>query len=435
VLRSLRQSPHRIASALAVTALTLTAAPAAFATPCPEKPPPPTIVRTTTTLTVSSDTVVYPGTVVAAATVSGGAGSRGELSITVDDKAAAAAAPGSEPLQTTIGPLSVGDHTVQASYSGAEIMRGPPACHDVGTIIQASHSSAATVTVRPQHFATSLTVDAPPADDTQPLTVSAHVGSEAATAATGTVSFAVAGRQQDASVDDAGNAATTFDPLPAGTHSLSVAYSGGASGNLAFDASQVDLSLAVVATPPAAAARPDPPATSDPPVAAADQVSAPLMVPAPAAPLAESGAASGAPVGALGAAVRGRRARARRKELRVRADDRWTWTKGAPGTTRMNKLVITSAPAASTVRVTCHGAGCPDQRPWQRRRRARLDVGRHFGTAPLAPGTRLVVDIVRRGFVGFRITYTIHAGRRPQMSWRRTDSPSAMRLPSNRRSG
>jgi hypothetical protein len=233
-----------------VTALALAAAPAAHASPCPPEPPPPVIVPTTTTLTVSSDSVVYPGTVVAAATVSGGAGSRGELSIRVDDKIAAAATPASEPLQTTIGPLSVGEHTVQASYSGAEVMSGPPACRDVGTVIQPSQSPAATVTVTPQHFATSLTVDAPPAADTQPLTVSVHVGSEAATAATGTVSFAVAGRRQEAAVDDAGNAATTFDPLPAGTHSLSVAYSGGASGNLAFDASHVDLSFAVVATPP-----------------------------------------------------------------------------------------------------------------------------------------------------------------------------------------
>jgi hypothetical protein len=146
------------------------------------------------------------------------------------------------------------------------------------------------------------------------------------------------------------------------------------------------------------------------------------MAPAPAAPLAGSGTASGAPAGALRAAVRGRRERARRKALQVRADDRWTWTTGAPGTTRMDKLVITSAPAASTVRVTCHGAGCPDHRPWQRRRCTRLDVGRHFGTAPLAPGTRLDVDVVRRGFVGFRITYRLRAGRRPQMSWRRIGS-------------
>ena len=413
--RSLRPASRIVVSAWTVTALALAGAPSAYAEVCPTDPPPTQHITTTTTLNLSSESVVFPGTLSATAAVSGGAGQHGSLSISVDDHEVDAATPSAQPLQTTIGPLDVGAHTVQAHYSGDEVEAGPPQCRYISLIIAGSQSRAAKFTVTPEHIATSITVDATAATDTQPVTVAAHVASDASTPDTGTVTFAAAGRQQVADVDSAGRASTTFDPLPAGSHSMSVSYSGGDSGNVSFDPSHTDVSLATGETPSI------PLTPAPPPAVAADPASTPLTVPvlsepsAPSpAPGSGSGASSGTPNGTVEAA-RGPGPRGRRKGLRIRVDDYWAWT-AVPNATRMVKLRITSVPAASTVRVTCHGSRCP-QRLWKRRNVARLDLGRQFRTASLAPGTKLEVKIERHGFVGFWITYRVRARQGPKASW------------------
>jgi hypothetical protein len=234
-------------SAAAVTALMLTGARSAEAICVTDPPPPPTIIATTTTVELSSDSVTFPGSVTATATVSatGGVRGKGRLRIQVDGQDVASSIAGAASFQATIGPLDAGGHNVQAFFTGDEFEGGTTLCpHDV--VVDPSTSTVKTVTVLPEPVSTNVAVEVAPASptDEQPVTMTAHVtGSPTPNA--GTVTFGVAGRTEVAGVDGAGVASATFDPLPFGTQSVTVAYGGGVGGNFSFGGSSTAAPLPI----------------------------------------------------------------------------------------------------------------------------------------------------------------------------------------------
>jgi len=357
--------------------------------PCPI-PPPPVTIHTTTTVTAPN--VTFPGTVNVVAAVPA-AGHNGTLTISVDGIGVAAGTPG--PIGATVGPLNVGPHVVQASYGGITVEPPPLACSG-GTIYTAS-SAQSSFLVLPQPVATTMTVGASAADSTQPVKLAVHVGSAPAANA-GVVTFLLAGHTQIVQVDAAGNAAATFAPLPAGSHTASVSYSGGLGGNYTFAGAHVDLVVPISGSASASAG-------------AGAGAGAPTVT-STTSSTGTTGA--GSSTGTIGAPAGARRAKGARKQLRIRYQDNWAWTT-APDATQMSRLLITSAPAASRVQVTCAGGRCP-QRKWGRRGVSRVDVAGLFRNARLSPGTRLEVTVTRRGFIGFRINYTVRARNVPKAS-------------------
>jgi hypothetical protein len=238
-------------SAAAVTALTLGAARPADAICVTDPPPPPTVIATSTTVGLSSDSVTFPGSVTATATVTapGGVPGKGRLRIQVDGQDVASSVAGADSFQATIGPLDAGGHNVQAFYSGDEFEGGTTLCpHDV--VVDPSTSTVKTVMVSPEPVSTNVAVEVAPASptDEQQVTMTAHV-TGSATPNAGAVTFGVAGRTLVAGVDGGGVASATFDPLPFGSQSVTVAYGGGVGGNFAFGDSSTAASLSVSHAP------------------------------------------------------------------------------------------------------------------------------------------------------------------------------------------
>jgi len=394
VLRAVRLVLTLALTAAAALALVVVRAPSAEALPPPcNVPPPPTTITTATT--VSAPNITFPGPATVSATVAGAEG-HGTVTIAVDGIQVAAAAP-NPTVQATLGALNVGPHTVQASYSGLNAEPPPLACGG-GTFFTLS-SGNGVFTVQPQSVRTTMTVDALSADATQPVKLVAHVGS-APVANAGSVSFLMAGHQQVVPLTAAGTATATFAPMPAGSHTASIDYTGGLSGNYNFGQSHVDLVVPVSAPGSASAS-----ASGVPTVTSS----------ASSTGTTGAGSSTGAPTGTIGAPGKHRTQGGEQKELRIRFQDYWAWTT-APDATQMSKLLVTSAPAASRVQVTCAGGRCP-QRRWDRRGVTRLDVAGLFRNARLAPGTHVEVTVTRRGFIGFRINYTVRARNVPKANW------------------
>ena len=78
-------------------------------------------------------------------------------------------------------------------------------------------------------------------------------------------------------------------------------------------------------------------------------------------------------------------------------------------------LVVHHARAGSSLRIGCHGKGCPFRSRTRTLRRdaAKLTVARPAGRAHLRPGTTLAVTLTRPATVGLVAAYTVRAGKPP----------------------
>jgi hypothetical protein len=168
--------------------------------------------------------------------------------------------------------------------------------------------------------------------------------------------------------------------------------------------------------PPAPPPAPQPPAPQPPrppaPTPAPAPAPAPAATPTPQPPVAtpaptpDPGFETTTPVPAPAGGVRGARAR-RAPMLRPFPMVRLQGVLTASGA-RITQLVVT-APRRARIRVTCAGRGCP-RSPWSGR-------GRRVEVKPLQRalpgGTRVVVSVTRRGYVGKRTEFVIRRGRAP----------------------
>jgi len=99
------------------------------------------------------------------------------------------------------------------------------------------------------------------------------------------------------------------------------------------------------------------------------------------------------------------------RRVRVRVRDYWVWS-AVPDETRMVRLLLTSIPKAAHITVTCHGQHCRERR-LSRHGVSRLDVARSLGAAHLRPGDRVDLRVVRHGWVGMRLVYTVRSHKLP----------------------
>jgi hypothetical protein len=100
-----------------------------------------------------------------------------------------------------------------------------------------------------------------------------------------------------------------------------------------------------------------------------------------------------------------------------------------PFYTEVRALVLNGAPAGSTVRVKCHGRGCPfaahativtkSRRCAAKSRRGcsvrSVNLASAFAHRQLRVGAQVAVVIVRRGWIGKYYGFTIQAGRGPRV--------------------
>ena len=95
------------------------------------------------------------------------------------------------------------------------------------------------------------------------------------------------------------------------------------------------------------------------------------------------------------------------------------WLAG-PSSTSVARLAARNVPAGATVEVTCSGRGCPRKARKQTfkvtRQTARLNVAKAFGKAKLRLRARVEVRILRPGFVGRVLRFTVRRSAVPQLS-------------------
>jgi hypothetical protein len=90
----------------------------------------------------------------------------------------------------------------------------------------------------------------------------------------------------------------------------------------------------------------------------------------------------------------------------------YTWAFSANSSTA-SELTVTKIPHGGTVKVTCHGGGCPFAQRTLAARRGRVDLTPAFKGHPLHVGATLVIEVLAANQVGKVETFKIRSGQPP----------------------
>jgi len=175
-------------------------------------------VATTTTVTPSESPATHGEDVTFTAYVNGAGQPGGSVQFAIDgaDFGAPVALSGGQATSAAIDSLTLGDHTVKATYLGSATHAG-------------SDSGAVTFLVRPPLLVTTTTSSATPsaAHYGQQITLGATVSSTAGGVPTGQITFTSGGTVLGtAGLDGSGAASLVLDDLAAGVHNVVATYSG-----------------------------------------------------------------------------------------------------------------------------------------------------------------------------------------------------------------
>lgn len=317
---------------------------------------------TATTLTATPSATLYGQAMSVAVHVSAGAAAvpGGNVTVYVDGAPVTNPAVNSSGGATyTTASLAPGTHRIYAQYGGYGALNDAYA---------ASASPVASVTVSARTTTTALTATPNPSTDKEPVTFTAAVTDAASGAAvtSGTATLTIDGKTvATAPLNPQGAANFTVGPLGLGSHAVTASFSGTAT----------ELSSASPRTP--------------------IQVNRPPVINLPV----------------MGATAF------------------FTFRHLSSGASAASQFNVVGLPAGAQLRLSCSGRGCPIKtisasiarqtackgKHCTTRGRGRLNLRSRLAGKRFPAGTRLQLDITKRGWIGKRYVFTMRAHRDPEV--------------------